>query len=316
MIIRVRQKFTSYERDNETDLDYAQARMYANRLGRFTSPDAVFINLERIQSPHLLNLYIYTRNNPLLYVDPNGLWEWSTALGGDRSDTSIQGEIDSLNSSECLTDEIVARVNQLQTILTQRADIRAGFKLAQKIIDALKPNYGATATALQAVKDQYGTENDGNDVVIGIRDAKSTSGVAFTKIENGKRIVAISEGEISNSNTLFATLMHEGTHLQQAGTYLASGNNPALWQAEFGAYNVARIVAVAGQMASGTLAASAKYSAGGTQIGQGDWTAQQSEAAIKNHLVNLGLMQVNNQNQYVPTQRGINGAFPGGGVWH
>ncbi|MCV4690685.1 hypothetical protein OFC38_31525, partial [Escherichia coli] len=35
----VRQKFTAYERDNETDLDFAQARMYSNNHGRFTSVD-------------------------------------------------------------------------------------------------------------------------------------------------------------------------------------------------------------------------------------------------------------------------------------
>jgi len=35
----VRQKFTGYERDNETDLDFAQARYYANTQGRFTSVD-------------------------------------------------------------------------------------------------------------------------------------------------------------------------------------------------------------------------------------------------------------------------------------
>ena len=35
----VRKKFTGYERDNETDLDYAKARMFGNPIGRFTSPD-------------------------------------------------------------------------------------------------------------------------------------------------------------------------------------------------------------------------------------------------------------------------------------
>ncbi len=32
----VRKQFTGYERDLESDLDFAQARMYSNRLGRFT----------------------------------------------------------------------------------------------------------------------------------------------------------------------------------------------------------------------------------------------------------------------------------------
>jgi RHS repeat-associated protein len=311
----VRKKFTSYERDNESGLDYAQARMFGSSLGRFTSPDAVFVNLERLQSPHSLNLYIYARNNPLRYVDPSGLWEWSAALGGGSSDASIQEEIDSLNSNECLTNSMVARVNDLQDILTRRANIRAGFNLSQDIINALANL--PIAADLQAIKDQYGTENDGNDVVIGIRDAKDTSGVAFTKIENGKRIVAISESEINNSNSLFATLMHEGKHLQQASVYLATGNNLPKWQAEFDAYDNARIIAIGGQVVmKGTPPSSAKYTAGTTQIGQGDWTAQYSETKIKDHLVSLQLMQINKQNQYVPTQAGANNAFPGKGVWH
>jgi RHS repeat-associated protein len=35
----VRRKFTGYERDGETDLDYAHARYYASIQGRFSSPD-------------------------------------------------------------------------------------------------------------------------------------------------------------------------------------------------------------------------------------------------------------------------------------
>jgi len=35
----VRKQFTGYERDTETDLDFAEARMYANTYGRFTAVD-------------------------------------------------------------------------------------------------------------------------------------------------------------------------------------------------------------------------------------------------------------------------------------
>ncbi len=35
----VRQQFTGYERDGETQLDFAQARMHSYTHGRFTSPD-------------------------------------------------------------------------------------------------------------------------------------------------------------------------------------------------------------------------------------------------------------------------------------
>jgi RHS repeat-associated protein len=70
----VRQKFTGYERDNETNLDYAQARMYGNSHGRFTSPDPTFLSVNAY-NPQSWNRYTYVLNNPYLYTDPLGLWE-------------------------------------------------------------------------------------------------------------------------------------------------------------------------------------------------------------------------------------------------
>jgi RHS repeat-associated protein len=67
----IRQKFTSYERDNETDLDFAQARYYGYSYGRFISPDD-FLNDTKVFEPVSWNLYVYARNNPLFYIDPTG----------------------------------------------------------------------------------------------------------------------------------------------------------------------------------------------------------------------------------------------------
>jgi RHS repeat-associated protein len=71
----VRQKFTGYERDAETDLDFAQARMYNKNHGRFTSVDPIAGILVNPQSH---NKYAYVWNNPLILTDPTGLivsWE-------------------------------------------------------------------------------------------------------------------------------------------------------------------------------------------------------------------------------------------------
>ncbi|MGB7208884.1 MAG: RHS repeat-associated core domain-containing protein [Pyrinomonadaceae bacterium] len=70
----VRQKFTTYERDGETNLDFAQARMYGNSLGRFTSPDPTLLSVNAY-NPQSWNRYTYVLNNPYLYTDPLGLWE-------------------------------------------------------------------------------------------------------------------------------------------------------------------------------------------------------------------------------------------------
>jgi RHS repeat-associated protein len=69
-------KFTGYERDAETAYgtssgnDYAFARYYNARLGRFMSADPLGGD---ITDPQTLNLYTYVRNNPSKFIDPTGL---------------------------------------------------------------------------------------------------------------------------------------------------------------------------------------------------------------------------------------------------
>lgn len=72
---RVRQQLTIKERDIETGLDYFLARYYSSIQGRFTSPDAPFMDQHEID-PQSWNLYTYVGNNPLLFTDTRGLWKW------------------------------------------------------------------------------------------------------------------------------------------------------------------------------------------------------------------------------------------------
>ncbi|MFL6207437.1 MAG: RHS repeat domain-containing protein [Pyrinomonadaceae bacterium] len=68
----VRQKFTGYERETETGLDYAQARYYASVQGRFTSADPLASSAKPTH-PQTWNRYAYGLNNPLRFTDPNGM---------------------------------------------------------------------------------------------------------------------------------------------------------------------------------------------------------------------------------------------------
>ena len=65
-------KFTGKERDTESNLDYFGARYFAAAHGRFIAVDAAGPDLNRPQS---LNRYRYALNNPLRFVDPDGLYE-------------------------------------------------------------------------------------------------------------------------------------------------------------------------------------------------------------------------------------------------
>jgi RHS repeat-associated protein len=62
-------RFTGYEFDSETGLNYAFARFYSPRLGRFLSTDPLIGSIGSLQSH---NAYAYTRNNPLNATDPSG----------------------------------------------------------------------------------------------------------------------------------------------------------------------------------------------------------------------------------------------------
>ena len=61
--------FTTYERDSESGNDYAQARYYVSRLGRFSSVDPL---AGATGDPQSLNRYVYGRDLPTVLVDPSG----------------------------------------------------------------------------------------------------------------------------------------------------------------------------------------------------------------------------------------------------
>lgn len=61
--------YTGQERDNETGLDYYNARYYSPDIHRFTQPDPVIAD---VYNPQMLNRYSYVLNNPLRYTDPTG----------------------------------------------------------------------------------------------------------------------------------------------------------------------------------------------------------------------------------------------------
>jgi len=83
----VRQKFTGYQKDDETGLDFAEARMYENRHGRFTAVDPLLAS-GKSANPQTFNRYVYVMNSPLAYTDPSGL-----QAGSDPSKNKAPGPI-------------------------------------------------------------------------------------------------------------------------------------------------------------------------------------------------------------------------------
>jgi RHS repeat-associated protein len=63
---------TLKERDNETNLDYFNARYYSSAQGRFSSPDP-FGGSGFVSVPQSWNKYAYCLNRPFVFTDPSGM---------------------------------------------------------------------------------------------------------------------------------------------------------------------------------------------------------------------------------------------------
>jgi RHS repeat-associated protein len=106
----VRQKFTGQERDDETGLDYFGARYFSSVQGRFTSPDPIPMTPVRQLDPQQINLYQYSRNNPLAYSDPTGM---DIIRLGEHTDEEIKRRLA----------EIAAKLKQEGITEQQKADL-------------------------------------------------------------------------------------------------------------------------------------------------------------------------------------------------
>ena len=88
----IRQKFTGYQKDDETNLDFAEARMYANNFGRFTAVDPLLAS-GKSSDPQSFNRFLYVMNNPLMFVDPEGLCSIPSGLKAGQVGICIEAFI-------------------------------------------------------------------------------------------------------------------------------------------------------------------------------------------------------------------------------
>ena len=82
--------FTGYESDSaDSSTDYAEYRNLSYSLARFNRPDP-YLGSYDPSNPQSFNRYGYARNNPLTYIDPNGLIPCD--LGMDDDGNQIIGD--------------------------------------------------------------------------------------------------------------------------------------------------------------------------------------------------------------------------------
>ncbi|MDE2754950.1 MAG: RHS repeat-associated core domain-containing protein, partial [Acidobacteriota bacterium] len=148
------QKFTGKERDNESGLDYIQARYFRGAAGRFTSVDPYEINREAagaesqdqreellngyIGNPQVWNRYSYVRNNPLAMIDPDerdALWVDDKRTG--QTTLRIPVKFVGAGATKQNIDTIVKRVHSLN---------RGGSPVRIQVIPTNRPIHGVLNT--------------------------------------------------------------------------------------------------------------------------------------------------------------------------
>lgn len=307
----VRQRFTSAERDGETGLDFMQARYYSSTTGRFTRPDPI-LSSGITTNPQTWNRYSYCLNNPLSYVDPTGMWNWSVALGGNRTDEQLRAQQRQITDDDTISPEDrQTQIMEIDNILAARQQFREAMATLITIAARYDLSDEERETA-NSVLSNYGTENDNNGVIAAVRT--TTDNPAMMLEDGGRRIVAFTPSELWNRN-LWATVFHEGVHLTQASARRRTGIVPSLASAESGAYGAtASLIAAVDRtfvrvgMGEG---GPKRYTVGSPPIVlyQRGWSEADMRNGLQQHIRRLGLIDANGRE----TSRGAQRAFPGGG---
>ena len=92
-------KYIGQEYDEDTGLNYLNARYYNSAIARFVSQDPIALATPEklLQDPQQLNYYSYARNNPIIGSDPTGLLVFfmpGTQLGGGRDNYTISSQLE------------------------------------------------------------------------------------------------------------------------------------------------------------------------------------------------------------------------------
>ena len=267
----VRQGFTGYINDGETGLDFAEARMYSNRLGRFTTTDPI-LNSGRPIIPKTWNRFNYSLNNPLKFVDPSGLYEYA-ANATDKEKKRFEKQ---LNKAK----------EQLAKIGKRYGKDSKEFTNAQRSLNV------------------YGDPNKANGVIVGFgKTSSGKPGEAGGLIgADGKKSISVTFDLNQNKDDglLLTTIAHEGSHVAdrsdladamlsaqtgdpdfKTGAYMGVVNNDALNltsnQTETTAYGVSSVFAEFVLKNEG----GSQSSAGTTVIGGGGVQQDLSLAGVK-----------------------------------
>jgi RHS repeat-associated protein len=152
-----RYRYTGMERDDETGLNYHNARYYIPWLGRWLNPDPIGIG-------DGVNVYAYCGNNPINYTDSGG-------MGKDPTDKSEYTRQDNARVAPKIDLKALIKANEKQAAANQQA--KEGAKLAKAFGDTYKANnpgfeaHAKEVMAKQQKKAETATRVEGALQVVG-----------------------------------------------------------------------------------------------------------------------------------------------------
>jgi RHS repeat-associated protein len=195
----VRQGFTGYINDEETGLDYAQARMYAKGLGRFTGADPS-LGSGRPSLAQSWNRYVYTLNNPLKLVDPTGLYDNSSLDDAQKENFRNQMK------------EMEKRLKDIKKTYGKNSE---EYKEAERSFKSYGCEAGARGCSEKVGSSQVFIKAGTLAVGTGAQEEMNADGKTVT--------VTLDKNQLSNkASDMVADIAHEGVHAQDALDYLNS----------------------------------------------------------------------------------------------
>jgi RHS repeat-associated protein len=216
----VRQKFTGYLKDDETQLDFAEARMYENRHGRFTAVDPLLAS-GKSANPQTFNRYVYCLNNPLIFIDSDGLQtgQWITRQGDDGKDylhwsrTLTLGTGESVIRERNKAGDLIARVpNDPNQVLRLNEmgplELKPGMVLGQ--IPPFKLN------GYEYIYSDSFLESIGNDPHPGLEDALNPVEAALFLTGGGG---SLKSTEVVGKGALESAISGEGSAFIRGGLF-------------------------------------------------------------------------------------------------
>jgi len=187
-------KFTGKERDSESGLDYFGARYDSSQYGRFMTPDPLMASAT-VYNPQSWNRYAYALNNPLRFIDPDGMKE-------DSAEACIK-------DSQCVTVKVNVIYDKKANLTAKQKD-----KFNNQLLQEAKDEYGDAHIHLDVGYTAGGYDDQGiiqglarGSINVIVSDFTPNNDPGVSQVNGGYALTQIDINQASRG-----TLAHELAH--------------------------------------------------------------------------------------------------------